>query len=313
MLCPNGQATEQKEIFIPYEDDEIFSYLDAGEIPPVLLEILEQTEYCHLYNGCVVCEVRNYRQPQSQGDEHSYDSTLLLLKPTQETILGYVNKVAKEKSCTQEEKLTIESKVLLATQPPLCLDPEIDVVCVQNRLHYNRRKFHSYSNKRYLRRQCQARRARMQLYSQGLGPNNLWLHSFLIQQREKRDSVTKITSAPVNVKRSKMNLSKPPAIDELVQDVAKYAKSFQSDVIALLQPRSEVPLPSQSPTGISSDFPRKNVLGNEFLRVTASASNPSLTPPKMQSSLPRSHSQACLLYTSPSPRDRTRSRMPSSA
>ena len=46
---------------------------------------------------------------------------------------------------------------------------------------------------------------------------------------------------------------------QLVQDVAKYAKSFQSDVIALLQPRSEVPLPSQSPTGISSDFPRKYV------------------------------------------------------
>ena len=52
---------------------------------------------------------------------------------------------------------------------------------------------------------------------------------------------------------------------QLVQDVAKYAKSFQSDVIALLQPRSEVPLPSQSPTGISSDVPRKYVNNTDHL------------------------------------------------
>ena len=29
---------------MPYEDNEIFSYLDNQEVPPVLMEVLEQTQ-----------------------------------------------------------------------------------------------------------------------------------------------------------------------------------------------------------------------------------------------------------------------------
>ena len=38
----------------------------------------------------------------------------------------------------QEDQLALESKLLLATQPPICLDPSTEVVWVTNRLHYNR-------------------------------------------------------------------------------------------------------------------------------------------------------------------------------
>ena len=48
----------------------------------------------------------------------------------------------------QEEKLFLESRLLLATQPPVCLEPSTDVVCVTNRLQYNRRKFHTPSMRR---------------------------------------------------------------------------------------------------------------------------------------------------------------------
>ena len=40
--------------------------------------------------------------------------------------------------CPQDEQLLLESKLLLATQPPICLEPSTEVVWVTNRLHYNR-------------------------------------------------------------------------------------------------------------------------------------------------------------------------------
>ena len=96
-------------------------------------------------------------------------------------------------SSPQEEKLFLESRLLLATQPPICLDPSTDVLCVTNRLQYNRRKFHSHSVRRYLRRRSHAWRFRMHMMSQGKAPDSLKLHDFIIEKRketereEKRD------------------------------------------------------------------------------------------------------------------------------
>lgn len=52
----------------------------------------------------------------------------------------------------------MESRLLLSTQVPLCLDPSTDVACVTNRLCYNQLKFNSNSLKHYLHRRSHANR-----------------------------------------------------------------------------------------------------------------------------------------------------------
>ena len=48
-------------------------------------------------------------------------------------------------------------------------------------------------------------------------------------------------------------------------------------------------------------------------RLSASVQGTAPSPYRVQVQLQEAYDDACLLYTSPSPRDRTRSRMPSSA
>ena len=48
----------------------------------------------------------------------------------------------------QEDKLLLESQLILATAEPLCLDPSIAVTCTANRLLYNRQKMNTRPMKR---------------------------------------------------------------------------------------------------------------------------------------------------------------------
>lgn len=48
----------------------------------------------------------------------------------------------------QEDKLLLESQLILATAEPLCLDPSIAVTCTANRLLYNKQKMNTRPMKR---------------------------------------------------------------------------------------------------------------------------------------------------------------------
>lgn len=48
----------------------------------------------------------------------------------------------------QDDKLQLESQLILATAEPLCLDPSISVTCTANRLLYNKQKMNTHSMKR---------------------------------------------------------------------------------------------------------------------------------------------------------------------
>ena len=80
----------------------------------------------------------------------------------------------------------LESRLLLATQPPICLDPSTDVVCFTNRLQYNQRKFHTPAIRRTLRKRSHARRARMNMTSEGVAPRGLQLHDFITQRTKSQ-------------------------------------------------------------------------------------------------------------------------------
>ena len=79
----------------------------------------------------------------------------------------------------------------------------------------------------------------------------------------------------------------------LLSSVSGWAWS-QSDTTELPLPHGgDVPNPVETPGGVSLDFPDVIEYGVDYDETTGQ--------------------YICLLYTSPSPRDRTRSRMPSSA
>ena len=51
--------------------------------------------------------------------------------------------------CFQDEKLHLESQLLLATQEPLCLDPSPAVTCLENKIHQDRHRLNGRPLKRY--------------------------------------------------------------------------------------------------------------------------------------------------------------------
>jgi hypothetical protein len=99
--CLRFVTADRKEIFLPYEINELFTYLDNGQIPPVVMEVLENTQFCHIYCGCIICEIRNYRAPYLISSDLPYDSHFLLLKPSAESQLALVNRLSISHGYTQ--------------------------------------------------------------------------------------------------------------------------------------------------------------------------------------------------------------------
>lgn len=63
----------------PYEEEELLSYIDNEELPVILLDLLESEHSMLFYSGCVIAQVRDYRQayPSFVCDTHH-----VLLRPT---------------------------------------------------------------------------------------------------------------------------------------------------------------------------------------------------------------------------------------
>ena len=68
-------ALEKQTVRIPYEEDELLKCIDNQQLPPGLVELLEETGAQVFYDGCVFVEVKDYRE----NTKHSWN---VLLKPT---------------------------------------------------------------------------------------------------------------------------------------------------------------------------------------------------------------------------------------
>ncbi len=69
-------SLENETSKIPYEEDELLKCIDNQQLPPVLVELLEEAGAQVFYNGCVFVEVRDLR------DSSSKQSWNVLLKPS---------------------------------------------------------------------------------------------------------------------------------------------------------------------------------------------------------------------------------------
>uniref|UniRef100_A0A8C3YVA7 Spt20-like SEP domain-containing protein n=1 Tax=Catagonus wagneri TaxID=51154 RepID=A0A8C3YVA7_9CETA len=146
----NGSYSES--IKLPYEERALLEYLDAEELPPALVDLLEKSPDNFFHRGCVIAEIRDYRQ-SSGREPPGYQSRHILLRPTMQTLVCDVQAITSDnQKWTQEDKLLLESQLILATAEPLCLDPSVSVACTENRLLYNKQKINTLPMKRSFKR-----------------------------------------------------------------------------------------------------------------------------------------------------------------
>ncbi|XP_028635432.1 transcription factor SPT20 homolog [Grammomys surdaster] len=148
---------------LPYEVEKLLEYLDAEELPSFLIDVLEKSPVNVFHHGCVIAEIRDYRPcsgihpPGELGAEPAvssdvsfpasapaYQTRHILLRPTMQSLVSDVESITSDnRQWTEEEKLELESQLILATDEPLCLDPSVDVACTANRLLFSEQKMNT--------------------------------------------------------------------------------------------------------------------------------------------------------------------------
>ncbi|MCI4388189.1 hypothetical protein PGIGA_G00082770 [Pangasianodon gigas] len=186
LMLRGKNGSDSETIRLPYEEAELLDYLDAEELPPILVDLLEKSQVNIFHCGCVITEVRDYRQ-SGNTKMPSYQSRHVLLRPTMQTLICDVHAMTSDHhKWTQDDKLQLESQLILATAEPLCLDPSITVTCTANRLLYNKQKMNTRSMKRYFKRYSRAALNRQQELANLPTPPQLRLLDYLHKRKERK-------------------------------------------------------------------------------------------------------------------------------
>uniref|UniRef100_A0A2K5IQ14 Spt20-like SEP domain-containing protein n=1 Tax=Colobus angolensis palliatus TaxID=336983 RepID=A0A2K5IQ14_COLAP len=135
---------------LPYDERTLLNYLDAEELPPALADVLDKASVNIFHSGCVIVEVRDYRQ-SSNTQPPGYQSRHILLHSAMPTLAHEVNTMTRDVQIwSQEDEFPLESQLILETAEPLCLDPSVAVTCSANRLLDNKQRMNTDPMKRCL-------------------------------------------------------------------------------------------------------------------------------------------------------------------
>ncbi|XP_024921472.1 transcription factor SPT20 homolog isoform X3 [Cynoglossus semilaevis] len=247
LMLRGKNGSDSETIRLPYEEGELLEYLDAEELPPVLVDLLEKSQVNIFHCGCVVVEVRDYRQ-SGNTKMPTYQSRHVLLRPTMQTLICDIHAMTSDHhKWTQDDKLQLESQLILATAEPLCLDPSISVTCTANRLLYNKQKMNTRSMKRCFKRHSRAALNRQQELSHLPIPPQLRLYDYLQRRKERKPApaidlkISKIGNCVDMWKQNNCQLTVPKEID--VEKYAVVEKSLQledSQPTTVIWPAEEV-------------------------------------------------------------------------
>uniref|UniRef100_A0A8C0YF05 SPT20 homolog, SAGA complex component n=1 Tax=Cyprinus carpio carpio TaxID=630221 RepID=A0A8C0YF05_CYPCA len=210
LMLRGKNGSDSETIRLRYEETELLEYLDAEELPPILVDLLEKSQVNIFHCGCVIAEVRDYRQ-SGNAKMPTYQSRHILLRPTMQTLICDVHAMTSDHhKWTQDDKLQLESQLILATAEPLCLDPSVSVSCTTNRLLYNKQKMNTRSMKRCFRRHSQAALNRQQeMMSHCPALPQLQLLDYLQRRKERKPAPSidlKISKAGNVSQRRRQNL-----------------------------------------------------------------------------------------------------------
>ncbi|GFN75635.1 transcription factor spt20 homolog [Plakobranchus ocellatus] len=222
IMLRSRSGVESETMKLPYEESEILEFVDAAQLPPFLLDLLEKAQMNVFYSGCVVVEVRDYRR----STNGSHDTQYVLLRPSAQSILRDIRALSCDgHTWSQDDLHCLESELILATEEPLCLDPSPAVMFVENAIQYRDKLFNDPALKRSIKKHTQAALNKKRKLAQAPAPKNMRLHDFLARKRERAKSSTapELNKARMVIdhfkKTSQPTLSMPESID-----VKKYAK-----------------------------------------------------------------------------------------
>ncbi|XP_012242307.1 transcription factor SPT20 homolog isoform X2 [Bombus impatiens] len=201
-----------------YEQGELLSCIDNGQLPAMLAEQLE-TNHSHLfYDGCIIAEVRDYRKafPHTKAEVHH-----VLLKPTTQSVLSDVSTLTSDGDWSHEERLMLESHLVAATQGPLCLDPNPIPSIATTRLRQSKSLLTDHQLMRQAKKFSQVTVNRKRKLEQLAQPEGLTIQDLMQKLRAKRGVATTTACPPPS-------LTNPPLLPPNTPiDVLRFAKAYE--------------------------------------------------------------------------------------
>ena len=187
-------------IKLPYEENELLDYIDNEQIPPMLVDVLDSNcdsdEHLDLFHfGKLFVEIQDYRKNANVNNQ-TYESKFVLLRPTAQTIFSDVEKLttfdfnpnscAFQRSWSDEEKLELESKLVLATSDPICLDPNPLTFLSSNQLNYEKKWLNNDRIRSVCKKSSQLCLNRTEKFSQLPAPKHLELFDFIRKKHSEK-------------------------------------------------------------------------------------------------------------------------------
>lgn len=170
----------------------------------LFIDLLESRVPSVFYSGCVIVEVRDYRQTFQISA--CCDTYFVLLKPTNQTLLADVNLIASEADFSSEEKLALESQLVLATSGPLCLDPNPQIGRNAINNQHRRQMWNTSAIRRQMKKFSQVAINRKRKTDQFTHIHGLELHDHITRLRQKQrvhaetvDDPSKLPKRPIDI------------------------------------------------------------------------------------------------------------------
>ena len=201
-------------IKLPYEESDLLDYIDNEQIPPMLLDVLDSNcdndEHLDLFHfGKLFIEIQDYRKNANLNNPN-YESKFVLLKPTLQTILNDVEKLTSNlinsssiRNWSNDDKLELESKLVLATADPICLDPNPLTFLTSNQLNYEKKWLNNDKIKSVCKKSSAVYLNQIEKFSQLAAPKNLELFDFI--KKKHSDKHVDIAQDKVNKRVSNVN------------------------------------------------------------------------------------------------------------
>ncbi|CAG5120819.1 unnamed protein product, partial [Candidula unifasciata] len=203
-------------------ESEILEYINAAQLPPFLLDLLEKAQMNVFYSGCVVVEIRDYRRSATG----SHDTQYVLLRPSPQSLLRDVTAMSCDgHSWSQDDLLHLESELILATEEPLCLDPSPAVMFIENAIQYEEKFLNDPALQRSVKRYTQIALNRKRKLAQAPAPKGMHLFDFLAKKKEKSKAPasTGLSKARLIIDNFKVKTQPQLTMPESI-DVKKFTK-----------------------------------------------------------------------------------------
>ncbi|XP_055319761.1 transcription factor SPT20 homolog isoform X2 [Sitodiplosis mosellana] len=167
----------------PYENGDLLESVNNEELPILYMKLLLSYAPNAFYSGCVIVEVRDYRQ--SFPISACCDNYYVLLKPTTQTLLADVKVLSNEEDFTHEDRVALESNMVLATAAPLCLDPSPKVARKAFYSQHKRQMWNTFAIRRQMRKFSQVAINRKRKTDQFTHTQGLDLSDYLFRARQR--------------------------------------------------------------------------------------------------------------------------------